>query len=85
MASIFFWWIMNDRIGTYQAMWFLKKDLNQEKSDLIESMRDMTLQLRDEGGDDPYRVWREDFTQRVEEINRILINVNSMAWKAPEE
>jgi len=76
---------MNDRIGTYQAMWFLKKDLNQEKSDLIDSMTEITLQIRDMGDNDPYKIWRDEFKERIEEINRILINVNSMAWKAPKD
>ena len=74
---------MNDRQGTYQAMWFLKKDLKEEKMQLLEAMRDMSLSY--DGNSQYYDAWREEFTERLEEINRILLRVDTRYWQAPEE
>jgi len=75
--------MMNDREGTYQAMWFLKKDLKNEKMQLLESMRDMSLSY--DGNSDFYDAWKEEFTERLEEINRILLRVDTGYWRAPED
>ena len=48
---------MNDKVGTYHALWFVKKDLKEEKSKLLDSMRDMSLQFVGNKDDDYYKEW----------------------------
>lgn len=76
---------MNDRKGTYQAMWFLKKDLKEEKMQLLDSMRDMSSTHLGEVDEDFYRIWTEELSARLEEINRILMNIECGLYEAPEE
>ena len=74
---------MNDRKGTYQAMWFLKKDLKEEKTGLREDMREISLNYW--GGTDPIMdELLKDVTERVEEINQILLNVDTGFYKLEE-
>ena len=71
---------MNDRKGTYQAMWFLKKDLKEEKMNLLEDMREISLNntggIMDE--------LMKEVTDRIEEINQILLKVDTGFYKLEE-
>ncbi|QIN96889.1 hypothetical protein [Synechococcus phage S-H34] len=71
---------MNDRNGTYQAMWFLKKDLKEEKMNLLEDMREISLNntggIMDE--------LMKEVTDRIEEINQILLKVDTGFYKLEE-
>ena len=74
---------MNDRKGTYQAMWFLKKELKEEKTELLEDMRELSLNYW--GGADPIiDELIKDVSDRIEEINRILLNVDTGFYKLEE-
>lgn len=75
---------MDNREANYHALWFIREDLNHEKSALLDSMRDMSLSYT---GDDPDFIiaWKDEFTRRIEEINSILYNVNMRVYSAPEE
>ena len=74
---------MNDRKGTYQAMWFLKKDLKEEKTGLLEDMRELSLNYW--GGTDPIMdELLKVVTERIEEINQILLNVDTGFYKLEE-
>ncbi|WVQ00215.1 hypothetical protein [Synechococcus phage MA01] len=72
--------MMNDRNGTYQAMWFLKKDLKDEKMNLLEDMREISLNntggIMDE--------LMKEVTDRIEEINQILLKVDTGFYKLEE-
>ena len=72
--------MMNDRKGTYQAMWFLKKDLKEEKMNLLEDMREISLNntggIMDE--------LMKEVTDRIEEINQILLKVDTGFYKLEE-
>lgn len=72
--------MMNDRNGTYQAMWFLKKDLKEEKMNLLEDMREISLNntggIMDE--------LMKEVTDRIEEINQILLKVDTGFYKLEE-
>ena len=76
---------MEERKGTYQAIWFIRQDLNKEKAKLLDSMSDMSLQYLGSPDDEFYNEWREEFTNRVEEINRILTAVETNSYILPEE
>jgi hypothetical protein len=74
---------MNDRKGTYQAMWFLKKELKEEKTELLEDMRELSLNYW--GGADPIiDELIKDVSDRIEEINQILLNVDTGFYKLEE-
>ena len=74
---------MNDRKGTYQAMWFLKKELKEEKTELLEDMRELSLSYW--GGADPIiDELIKDVSDRIEEINQILLNVDTGFYKLEE-
>ena len=75
---------MNDKVGTYHALWFVKKDLKEEKSKLLDSMRDMSLQFVGNKDDDYYKEWLTEFSERVEEINRILLKIDCNMYTLPE-
>lgn len=72
--------MMNDRNGTYQAMWFLKKDLKEEKMNLLEDMREISLNntggIMDE--------LMKEVTDRIEEINQILLKVDTGFYRLEE-
>jgi hypothetical protein len=75
--------MMNDRKGTYQAMWFLKKELKEEKTELLEDMRELSLNYW--GGADPIiDELIKDVSDRIEEINQILLNVDTGFYKLEE-
>ena len=76
---------METRKGTYQATWFIKQDLKKEKSELLESMRDMSVQYLGGAEDEFYVSWRNEFSARVDEINRILLAVDCGSYTLPEE
>ena len=74
---------MNDREGTYQAMWFLKQDLKEEKSKLLEDMREISFTYWAGTNPDIDKLLKL-ITNRVEEINKILLNVDSGSYKLEE-
>ena len=74
---------MNDREGTYQAMWFLKQDLKEEKSKLLEDMREISFTYWAGTNSDIDKLLTL-ITNRVEEINKILLNVDSGFYKLEE-
>ena len=75
---------MEERKGTYQAVWHLKKDLKDEKAELLADLREISLASW--AGMDPIMdELLKEVTGRVEEINRILLNVDTNFYEAPEE
>ena len=75
---------MEERKGTYQAMWHVKKDLKDEKAELLADLREFSLTYW-AGADPIMDEMLKDVTKRVEEINQILLNVDTGFYKAPEE
>lgn len=69
----------DDKQGTWPAVYFIRDDLNREKSILLEEMGDMGWSLTEEN-----KERLRDINARVVEINHILYNVSMKMWK-PEE
>ena len=71
-------------IGNYQAVYFIKEDLKAEKRALLEDMREIALNTW--GGTDPVLdELMTKITRRVEEINSIMIKVETGVYVAPED
>ena len=74
----------SNRVGTYQAIYFIKEDLKAEKRALLEDMREIALNTW--GGTDPVLdELMNKITKRVEEINSIMIKVETGVYAAPED
>ena len=75
---------MEERKGTYPAVYFIRQDLKDEKARLLEDMRDIALNTW--GGTDPVLdEMMKYITSRVEDINKILIKVETGVYVAPED
>ena len=75
---------MEERTGSYQAVYFIKEDLKAEKRALLEDMREIALNTW--GGTDPVLdELMNKITKRVEEINSIMIKVETGVYAAPED
>lgn len=68
-----------DRQGTWPAVYFIRDDLKNEKMWLLQEMGEMGWVLTEENED---RL--KEISERVEEINEILRNVNVNGYR-PEE
>lgn len=75
---------MEERKGTYPAVYFIRQDLKDEKARLLEDMRDIALNTW--GGTDPVLdEMMKYITSRVEDINKILVKVETGVYVAPED
>lgn len=75
---------MDNRTGDYHAVYFIKEDLKAEKRALLEDMREIALNTW--GGTDPVLdELMTKITRRVEEINAIMIKVETGVYAAPED
>lgn len=68
-----------DRQGTWPAVYFIRDDLKNEKMYLLREMSEMGWVLTDESKD---RL--KEISERVEEINEILLKVSMNGYR-PEE
>ena len=75
----------NDRGATWPAIYFIREDLKNEKTNLIEDMMGMTMNYW--GGTDPAMDdVLKNINSRIEEINDIVRNVTLNLYQiAPDE
>lgn len=74
----------DDTTGNWPGIYFLREDLKKEKSSLIDDMRELTLEYW--GGTDPLLdEVLKDITERCDVINKVLIDIDTRAYSAPEE
>lgn len=69
----------DDKQGTWPAVYFIRNDLKKEKSWLLDEMMDMGWTLTD---DTQHRL--REITERIEEINEILLNVSTNSYQVEE-
>ena len=69
----------DDKQGTWPAVYFIRNDLNREKAGLLEEMSDMGWVLTDES-----KERLKEISDRIEQINKILVDVSTNNYQVEE-
>mgnify|MGYP000088402399 CR=1 FL=1 len=72
------------RTAAWPAVYFIRDDLKNEKARLVDDMRGMSMNYW--AGTDPIQdAMLKNIGDRIEEINKILHNVNMGNYEAPSD
>ena len=69
----------DDKQGTWPAVYFIRNDLNREKAGLLDEMSDMGWVLTD-----GTKERLKEISDRIEQINKILIDVSTNNYQVEE-